>query len=134
MRRAVQLPQTYQHQAALFRAVSHPARVAIIGVLRGGEQCVCHLEASLGLRQSFISQQLMVLRRAGLVEDRRDGWNIFYRLTTVGQRLEVALTTAGYRREGSPKAIREGSACPCPKCSRKRGLHGLPRRDQHARS
>ena len=49
-------------------------------MLRDGEQCVCHLEAVLGCRQAYISQHLMVLREAGLVEDRRDGARIFYRV------------------------------------------------------
>jgi ArsR family transcriptional regulator len=66
---------------ALFKALMHPARLAILQILRNGEQCVCHIEALLGLRQAYISQQLMVLRQAGLVTDRRDGWNIFYRVT-----------------------------------------------------
>ena len=59
----------------------HPTRMAILDVLRGGEQCVCHMEAVLGLRQAHISQHLMILREAGLVTDRRDGWNIFYRVS-----------------------------------------------------
>ena len=38
------------------------------------------MEAHLGYRQAYISQQLMVLREAGLIQDRRDGWNVFYRV------------------------------------------------------
>jgi DNA-binding transcriptional ArsR family regulator len=39
------------------------------------------MEAHLGYRQDYISQQLMVLREAGLIQDRRDGWNVFYRVS-----------------------------------------------------
>lgn len=46
-----------------------------------GEACVCHLEALLDLRQAYISQQLMEIRDAGLLETRRDGRYIFYRLS-----------------------------------------------------
>ncbi|MEK7328155.1 MAG: metalloregulator ArsR/SmtB family transcription factor, partial [Chloroflexota bacterium] len=70
----------YEPEAKLFKVLMHPVRLAILNVLRDGEACVCHLEAALGYRQAYISQQLMVLREAGLVEDRREGWNIYYRV------------------------------------------------------
>ncbi len=67
-------------QAQVFKILTHPARIAILNILRDGEHCVCHMEAYLGFRQSYISQQLAVLREVGLIQDRRDGWNIFYRV------------------------------------------------------
>src|SRR5512141_104226 len=70
----------YNSQADLLKAISHPARLAVLEILRDGEQCVCHMEAMLGLRQASISQQLMVLRDAGLVTVRRDGLNVYYRV------------------------------------------------------
>lgn len=66
---------------ALFKALAHPTRLAIIELLRGGELCVCHLEQALGCRQAYVSQQLTVLRDAGIVGDRREGWRIYYRVT-----------------------------------------------------
>src|SRR5512142_3072310 len=66
--------------AEFLKAISHPTRLAVLEILREGEQCVCHMEAMLGLRQSRISQQLMVLREAGLVDVRRDGLNMYYRV------------------------------------------------------
>lgn len=65
----------------IFRAVSTPARVRILAAIGSGEACVCHLEALLDLRQAYISQQLMEMRDADLVDTRRDGRYIFYRLT-----------------------------------------------------
>jgi len=65
----------------IFRAISTPARFQILIAIGNGEACVCHLEALLGLRQAYISQQLMEMRDAGLVNTRRDGRYIFYRLT-----------------------------------------------------
>jgi DNA-binding transcriptional ArsR family regulator len=55
--------------AALFRALMHPTRLAILEMLRDDEECVCHMEAMLGLRQAHVSQHLSVLREAGLVDD-----------------------------------------------------------------
>ena len=65
----------------IFRAISTPARFRILAAIGEGEACVCHLEALLDLRQAYISQQLMEMRDAGLVDTRRDGRYIFYRLT-----------------------------------------------------
>ena len=65
----------------IFRAISTPARFQILTAIGNGEACVCHLEALLDLRQAYISQQLMEMRDAGLVDTRRDGRYIFYRLT-----------------------------------------------------
>ena len=65
----------------IFRAISSPARVQILTAIGKGEACVCHLEALLDMRQAYISQQLMELRDAGLLDTRRDGRYIFYRLT-----------------------------------------------------
>ncbi len=74
----------YEPQVKLFKALMHPVRLAILDILREGEECVCHMEAILGFRQAYISQHLMILRDAGLVTDRRNGWNIFYRASKPG--------------------------------------------------
>jgi DNA-binding transcriptional ArsR family regulator len=110
---------TLENAAALFKLLSHPSRLAILQVLRDGEECVCHLEAALGLRQAYISQQLMVLRQAGLVTDRREGWNVFYRVVKpeVYALLDAALATV--RPTGVPVRMMrhaQPAACPCPKC------------------
>jgi len=100
----------------LFKALMHPARLEILDVLRDGEQCVCHIEATLGLRQAYISQQLSVLRDVGLVQDRRDGWNIYYHVAD----LEVyAVIDAARRMTGAPPAParRKSASCPCPRCN-----------------
>jgi DNA-binding transcriptional ArsR family regulator len=64
----------------VFRAISTPVRFRILAAIGTGEACVCHLEALLDLRQAYISQQLMELREADLLETRREGRYIFYRL------------------------------------------------------
>ncbi len=108
----------YDPQARLFKALNHPARLAILDVLRGGEACVCHLEAALGYRQAYISQQLMALRDSGLVQDRRDGWNVFYRVARpdVFVVIDAAGSLFGRAYTRKPRAGRLPN-CPCPHCN-----------------
>ncbi len=105
----------YETQAQLFKVLTHPARLAILDLLRDGEHCVCHMEAHLGLRQAYLSQQLSVLREAGLIEDRREGWNIFYR---VAAPRVFSVVDAVQSMVGSvhPDFSKLGVSCPCPKC------------------
>jgi DNA-binding transcriptional ArsR family regulator len=117
----------YETQAKLFKALMHPARLAILDILRQGEECVCHLEYLLGYRQAYISQQLSVLREAGLVQDRRDGLNIFYSAASqevYGIIDQAARLTSTH--PGKPHRLAHlktgGGGCPCPKCSQDRAL------------
>ena len=64
----------------LLRTIGQPARLRILLAIGKGEACVCHLEALLGLRQAYISQHLMDLRKARILTTRRDGRYIYYRL------------------------------------------------------
>jgi len=68
--------------ARLFKVLSDETRLRILALLREGELCVCDLMAILELPQSTVSRHLAYLRNAGLVEDRRQGVWMFYRLTT----------------------------------------------------
>jgi ArsR family transcriptional regulator len=65
----------------IFDLFSQSARLNIVLAIGSGHACVCHLEAVLGLRQAYISQQLMLMRSAGLVETERCGKHIFYHLS-----------------------------------------------------
>lgn len=106
-----------EQQAQIFRALMHPARLAILETLRRGEACVCHLEARLHYRQAYLSQQLAVLREAGLVHDRREGWNVYYWVAQpdVFTLLDTARVMVG---GASPDAIPTRLAdCPCPQCA-----------------
>ncbi len=64
----------------LFHALSDGTRLAILEMLRGGERCVCDLQAALDAAQSRLSFHLKVLREAGLVTDRREGRWSYYAL------------------------------------------------------
>lgn len=56
----------------VLQAMADPSRLKIVGLLREREQCVCHLTEVLDVKQSTISHHVSVLKRAGLVVDRRD--------------------------------------------------------------
>ena len=113
--------QPYQAQAQMLKVLTHPARLAILNILRDGEQCVCHMEAHLGLRQAYISQQLMILRESGLVQDRRNGWNIYYRVVNSGvfEIIDQARKITGSDKEmlqPTQKRRTIQADCQCPKC------------------
>ena len=112
----------YEPHSEFLKAISHPARLAILDILRTGEQCVCHMEATLRLRQSYISQQLMTLKEAGLVEARRDGLNLYYRVRKpeIFNLLDQVSAITGVTPQLPPH--KHGRAeCPCPKCNPKTG-------------
>ena len=69
-----------QLKSDLFKALGHPLRVQVLEQLVGGERSVGRLAEVLGAELSNLSQQLGVLRRAGVVVTRRDGNTIFYAL------------------------------------------------------
>jgi len=104
-------------EITLLRLLAHPTRLAVLEILRAGEECVCHMVAMLGLRQAYLSQQLAVLREAGLVTDRREGWNHYYRLADPGViPLLDALKSASGQKTGVKPLRAAGEDCPCPKC------------------
>lgn len=67
-------------KANLFRVLGHPARVRILELLRDGERSVGALQAELELDSGGTSQHLAALRRIGLVESRREGTSVYYRV------------------------------------------------------
>jgi DNA-binding transcriptional ArsR family regulator len=65
-------------KAELFKALAHPARVRILEVLATGERAVGEMQPLVGIELSHLSQQLSVLRRAGLVTTRKEGASVIY--------------------------------------------------------
>src|SRR3954463_10360205 len=65
-------------KADLFKALAHPARVRVLEVLAEGERSVGELQPLVGIELSHLSQQLAILRRAGLVASRKDGSSVIY--------------------------------------------------------
>jgi DNA-binding transcriptional ArsR family regulator len=62
------------------KAIAHPLRLRILEVLRQGERNVGEIEEAAGIGQPSLSQQLGVLRKAGLVETRKEAKLVYYRL------------------------------------------------------
>jgi len=106
----------HDQSAQLLRALAHPARLRLLYALRDGEECVCHLTVLLRQRQAYISQQLMFLRQADLIAERKDGLRVYYRVKDprVFAILDAANTLAGIKDITTD--ARTLAACPCPKC------------------
>jgi DNA-binding transcriptional ArsR family regulator len=116
--------ETYNRQAAVLKAIGHPVRLRIVDLLRLEPECVCHLSAALNKPQPYMSQQLAILRNAGVIVDERDGTNIYYRLAdaNVARQVAAACTPCasedGDVRHDARQAL---ACCNCPKCSVARG-------------
>jgi ArsR family transcriptional regulator len=107
-------------QANLLKLLAHPVRIAILKILQQEEACVCHMEATLGFRQAYLSQQLAVLRQAEIISDRRDGWNVYYQIQNEGI-LEILQLSEKLAGPGKSEIPFQPASCPCPKCSAKTG-------------
>lgn len=88
-------PTALRHAAgetvAALKALGNPERLLLLCQMSQGEAAVGELEEALGIHQPTLSQQLGVLRREGLVQTRRDGKRVFYRVSD--ERLLVLLRT-----------------------------------------
>lgn len=115
--------EAFEIQAELLKALAHPVRLQILEILREGEQCVCHIEATLGQRQSYISQHLMLLRKVGVVADRKDGLRVYYRVldSSVYAIVDVARSLASRQAHKQGRALNfalpQAKTCSCPRCS-----------------
>jgi ArsR family transcriptional regulator len=78
----------------LFKALADATRLRILGLLLTGEVCVCHIHETLKITQPKASRHLAYLRRCGLVETRRDGLWIHYRLATASDPILAAISEA----------------------------------------
>jgi ArsR family transcriptional regulator len=99
-------------QAGYFKALAHPVRLQILSILRQGEACVCHLEAILHRRQAYISQQLMVLKEAGMLAERKEGLFVFYSLAD--PHLPTLLDSC---LPAVPLPLTPTNGCACPTCA-----------------
>jgi ArsR family transcriptional regulator len=82
----------YQAKAEFFKTLGHPARIRVLELLSEGERSVGELLPEVGVEATSLSQQLAVLRRAGLVSFRKEGSAVYYSLTSpqVAELLAVA--------------------------------------------
>ncbi|MGH3762471.1 ArsR/SmtB family transcription factor [Actinophytocola sp.] len=84
----------YQLKAEFFKTLGHPARIRVLELLSQREHAVAEMLPEVGIEATNLSQQLAVLRRAGLVVARKEGSTVFYALTSpqVAELLAVART------------------------------------------
>lgn len=104
----------YDAHAERFKLLGHIERLRILDILRQDAECVCHLEAVLQKPQPYISQQLRLLREAGVITDEREGTNVFYRLINEDVRRILDLVL-GPRSEHA--RVAQPDRCICPKCN-----------------
>jgi ArsR family transcriptional regulator len=109
--------------ARLYQTLGDATRLRILGLLLTGEVCVCHIHESLRISQPKASRHLAYLRRAGLVEARRDGLWVYYRLSessepivgTIRQAaIHVLAHLAPVREDARRLAKRTGCCLPAP--------------------
>jgi ArsR family transcriptional regulator, arsenate/arsenite/antimonite-responsive transcriptional repressor len=107
----------------LFKALADSTRLRILGLLLAGEVCVCDIHESLKIPQSKASRHLAYLRKSGLVETRRDGLWVHYRLgrfadpvlAAIGYAVRHALTHVDtVQRDGERLQKRTGCCVPTP--------------------
>ncbi len=124
----VEMIEDYSAQVELLKALAHPTRLQILDILRTEAACVCHLTAVLRKPQPYVSQQIAVLRDAGLVIDDRLGLNVFYqvrdrRVYELVDQLRTMLSSRvpdrGDERARAPIGPVRLAGCPCPKCQRR---------------
>ncbi len=70
--------------ADVLKAMADPTRLKILHSLHNGERCVSAILENVGGSQANVSKHLSVLKRAGLVDCRREGLNVFYRIIDEG--------------------------------------------------
>jgi ArsR family transcriptional regulator len=73
----------FEKQAEIAKAVAHPLRISIIAFLKDGEQCVCDIAEYVGSERSNVSRHLSVMVKAGVLEYRKEGLKVIYRLKCV---------------------------------------------------
>jgi DNA-binding transcriptional ArsR family regulator len=123
MKTNTKLLEAAEKIAGVLQVISSPPRLAILFAIGRGEACVCHLETQLGWRQAYISQHLMALRKADILQDRRDGRYVYYRLANATL-LDLVLDSAklsGLTSESISPLIntQKNPACECPQCAPK---------------
>jgi DNA-binding transcriptional ArsR family regulator len=70
----------FEKQAEIAKAIAHPLRIAILDFLKDKEQCVCDIAAHIGSEQSNVSRHLSVMVNAGVLEYRKEGLKVIYKL------------------------------------------------------
>lgn len=70
----------FEGQAKVIKAMAHPLRIAILDFLKDSDRCVCDIAEHVNSERSNVSRHLSVLVNAGVLESRKEGIKVFYRL------------------------------------------------------
>jgi DNA-binding transcriptional ArsR family regulator len=99
----------YELKAEFFKTLAHPGRIRALELLSVAEMSVSELQSQIGLESSHLSQQLAVLRRAGLVGTRRQGNSVYYSLSSpeLAELLAVARRFLSARLSGQADLLRD---------------------------
>ncbi len=83
MKRKTDIKQRiYEGQANVLKALGQPTRLQILDLLKNGERCVCEIFPAINQEQANVSKHLSILKQAGILESRKDGLRILYRIKT----------------------------------------------------
>lgn len=104
------------------KALADATRLRILALLAAGEVCVCHIHESLDLPQSKVSRHLAYLRRAGLVNARKQGLWVYYTLADRGAPINLVLSSVSHclghvgaiRKDRARLEARTGCRCSLP--------------------
>ena len=105
----------YNYLAKRLKLMAHPERLRMLDVLRRSPECVCHLEALLGRPQPYISQQVRLLHRAGVLRSEKRGQNTFYRVSDP-EMLSWLNQVLGPVPQAEREIHQALPDCTCPKC------------------
>ncbi len=72
----------FEKQTEIVKAIAHPLRIAVVDFLKDGRQCVCDIAEHVGSEQSNVSRHLSVMVNAGVLEYRKEGLKVIYKLKT----------------------------------------------------
>jgi DNA-binding transcriptional ArsR family regulator len=115
----------YQVKADFFKTLGHPARIRVLELLRDGERSVSELIPGVGIEPSHLSQQLGILRRANVLQVRKEGAAVLYSVTDprIFELLEVARAILTTSLAGSGQLLAELRAL---EFAERRGAPGQP--------
>ena len=106
------MPQKDEHIAEVFKAFCDVNRVRILQQLLTGEQCACELQADLGIEQSTLSHHMKTLIASGVVQARKEGRWMYYRLSREGLDAAIAfLEELRKKIDAIPETPRQHPCC-----------------------
>ena len=89
----------FEKQAEIAKAIAHPVRIAIVNFLKDGPQCVCDIAKQIGSERSNVSRHLSVMVNAGVLEYRKEGLKVIYKLKTPCVLKFLSCVTASLRKQ-----------------------------------